>query len=1027
MFQQRFETEFWRARRVILLACAMYLGTAALSRGWAQGSGGAAAECPAVADGSLGTLIHNLEDKSNSVQVRRDAASSLVLVGQASQCTDQVVSVLIRSLVVSVSTSEGVIRAADSRSVGVIFQSLKEPPVTATQVAVPALVRVLAKPDPDPMVRANAAWALGQLPEHSATRATVLALINTVKQTHVNVGEAASLSLTQMSKMAVPELQSALQDPDANFRWKVAWILGQMGEQAKDAVTTLATVLNNTQEDPNVRGAAAWAIGSIGRAANQGMPNFRNMIASLTELLRNSDNDANIRSNVAWALGRMGPEVKGENTQFPAAVTAALEAGLADPDSEIRRNASWALGQINPNPQIAVPALTYVLARDPDHRVRLESAVALGEIGVLGSRTNEAVHALSGTLNDQVPLVRAAAAVSLGQLGADAQDALSTLAAIVRKSAKSSDEERYARLTAAEAVVKIAKAVNMAGRTDAIDTLKKAADEMELAEDHDHATEVMNVVYNLNSMRWFNQIRETLYWMQRYRAPLLAICVYVLFWFLLYWRRPFLLFELNEAIKPYVGYTLPKFLGGIPLSYLVLGEFFHYRPRVLDAWIVHNLGHARQNFKKKATVEQRAVHVDLPVFVDERPVSNLRVADLRACFEKKRTCILICGEGGAGKTSLACAICNWTMRESAEQLTDHLMLGVLLEQEDLEFLRGDDILIEAVRSQLRYLLGSRSAPSPELVRHLLRNRRILVVVDGFSEMSEAVRKEIQPGHSQFPAPALVITSRLEEAPPAVDPTIIRPMRVNRDHLSTFMDAYLVQCGKKGLFSDTEYFDHLSKLSRMAREREITVLLAKLYAEQMIAVKETPLDARLPENVPELMLQYLNELNRKVKDQRIEDRVVHEVAKVIAWECLEQTFRPMPAHVTRVMDRLGPLRNLITYLQGSLRVVQTVGAGQDRIRFTLDPLAEYLAALHKMEGLAHDEDGWRELIARADDSPGESEAIRGFLLALHDCCVTRGADVGVPRFVVTELANRVAEKSRIHHFGAEPESGAATAA
>jgi hypothetical protein len=366
------------------------------------------------------------------------------------------------------------------------------------------------------------------------------------------------------------------------------------------------------------------------------------------------------------------------------------------------------------------------------------------------------------------------------------------------------------------------------------------------------------------------------------------------------------------------------------------------------------------------------------------------------------------------------------MSESAEQLTDHPILGVLIEQEDLESVSGDAILIEAVRGQLRFLLGSESAPSVELVQHLLRHRRILVVVDGFSEMSEAIRKQIQPGHPQFPAPALVITSRMEEAPPAVDPTIIRPMRVRRDHLSTFMEAYLVQCGKKRLFSDTEYFDYLSKLSRMAREREITVLLAKLYAEQMIAVKETPFDAKLPDNIPELMLQYLNELNRKVKNNKVEDRIVHEVAKAIAWECLEQTFRPMSARVARVLDKLGTRQDLIAYLEERLRVVQIVGAGRDRIRFTLDPLAEYLAALHKMEELAHDEDAWRELIARIDDAPGESEAIRGLLLALHDCCVTVGADVGVPRFVVTELANRMAEKSRKHPPEAEPETGKAAA-
>ncbi len=56
----------------------------------------------------------------------------------------------------------------------------------------------------------------------------------------------------------------------------------------------------------------------------------------------------------------------------------------------------------------------------------------------------------------------------------------------------------------------------------------------------------------------------------------------------------------------------------------------------------------------------------------------------------------------------------------------------------------------------------------------------------------------------------------------------------------------------------------------------------------------------------------------------------------------------------------------------------------------------------------------------DDAPGGNEAIRGFLLALHDCCVTRGADVGVPRSVVTELANRAAEKLRIQHLRVEPE-------
>jgi hypothetical protein len=52
-----------------------------------------------------------------------------------------------------------------------------------------------------------------------------------------------------------------------------------------------------------------------------------------------------------------------------------------------------------------------------------------------------------------------------------------------------------------------------------------------------------------------------------------------------------------------------------------------------------------------------------------------------------------------------------------------------------------------------------------------------------------------------------------------------------------MEAYLTQRGKRDRFTDTEFFDACSRLSAMVGPRNITVLLAKLYAEQLIAVKD----------------------------------------------------------------------------------------------------------------------------------------------------------------------------------------------
>ena len=953
----------------------------------------------------LSALLETLEDKTDDARIRRSVIDALVLIHQEDSRTGQVIAVLVKTLA-NYHVPEDTVRAAAARAIGTIIPGSKlEARTGFLQLASPTLVAVLTRPDPDPMVRANAAWALGQLGEDSS--GTVAALINTVKVTNVNVGEAAALSLIRMYRTAVPELRTRLtNDHDANFRWKVAWILGEIGRDARSAVQTLAAIVNNTDEDPNVRGAAAWAIGRIGRDAKSGGSGFSQTVLTLTGVLSNEDIDPNVRSNAAWALGRLGPDVRADRTGFPEEVTAALQHGLGDPNADIRRNAAWALGQISPNPEVAGAALATSLVQDRDSRVRVESAAALGQIGPLGPVAKKAVAALGGALNDDELAVRGAAAVSLGELGADAYDALNQLISVVKRSTKDNDDDRNVARATADALVKIAYALELKGRTDVIQRLVDAARELKRAGRPENASQIDGVAEDLTSLRLFNQLRGTLEWIQRYRIPILAICIYALLWFFLYWRFPLTVFRINDAMKPYLGYTLPKALGGIPLSYLVLGGLFHYRPRVLDAWVAHNIGTARRNFQKKPTVQQRLVHVELPVFLNAKPVSRLSAADLRPSFEKDRNCVLICGEGGAGKTSLACEICNWAMSESEERLTAHLMIPVLLEEENLEENQNDHIVIQAAQSELWFLLESAAAPSAELVDKLLKNRRVLVVVDGLSEMSEEKRRAIRPSHPGFAARALVATSRLEEAPMCVDSTLIRPMRIQRDHLSTFMEAYLVQRNRKELFSDSEYFDDLGKLSRMAGEREVTVLLAKLYAEQMIGVKETPSSARLPENIPDLMLQYLNELNRGVKPHRLDDRFVHKSAKVIAWECLKETFRPTAADLERVDNKLGENRNVVSYLEDHLRVVQTTGAGRDRIRFTLDPLAEYLAALQLLEDLKGDEEGWRRFLAHTDATRGEPQAIRGFLAAVQDCCLTKGVEVGVPRFVPSELTTRV---------------------
>ena len=281
---------------------------------------------------------------------------------------------------------------------------------------------------------------------------------------------------------------------------------------------------------------------------------------------------------------------------------------------------------------------------------------------------------------------------------------------------------------------------------------------------------------------------------------------------------------------------------------------------------------ARENFDELKTVKDRKIHVSSPVKVDDQLVAEFSAAAVRAHIDKAdRQCRwLIVGEGGAGKTSLACQIAQWSMApDKANRVAPHLMLPVLIEDEldDPATPAGPQRLTEAIRGKLQALIGSTEPISPELLKHLLRRLRVIVMIDHLTEMSQKTRDQIRFDAADFPAAALVVTARtdvLEKLPKHR----VEPMRIEGSRLSVFIDAYLNQRRKRDVFDDEEYFETCKQLSRMVGGREITLLLAKLYADQMVTAKESKADQELPKTIPDLMLCYLNELNRNVGADKI---------------------------------------------------------------------------------------------------------------------------------------------------------------
>jgi len=501
-------------------------------------------------------------------------------------------------------------------------------------------------------------------------------------------------------------------------------------------------------------------------------------------------------------------------------------------------------------------------------------------------------------------------------------------------------------------------------------------------------------------------------------VPILIIISWLYFVLMSLWLRPLWLLKCNDILQRYTDIPLPSFLGNLKISDLLRLLLFRscYHPRVLDAWVKDNLGKARKEFDKKTTVKERSIYVPIPVILDGIDIAELTAKELQAKFSEQQECLLIWGEGGSGKTSLACQIARWAMSDDPEKrICKHRMLPILVEQElDFKVAEGKQVFLELIRGLLKNLVDAQKPVSEEFLEQLLIQQRLLVIVDHFSEMSPATREQIRPELPGFPVNALIVTSRMEESLAGVNKTVLQPMRVERDRLLYFIQAYITQRGKQDIFKDQELVDVRDRLLIIAGKRDVTVLLAKLFIEQIIAVKTGGNIDKFPKNIPDLILEYLNRINGNISGDHPENSKIHQDVKIIAWECLKQTYRPTTALKEAVIKVLGgdDAEARFKYLENRLCIIQTIPPSYTEIRFVLDPLAEYLSAMSVVEHCGNNEQLWHEFFAQADIQQGTPEMIKGFLLAVLDCCLANNKAVKIPEFVLLELQARTSSCSNL---------------
>lgn len=365
---------------------------------------------------------------------------------------------------------------------------------------VPGLIKALGFKK-DPIVRRDAAVALGQLGDARAVEPLLEALTDT--EADVRVGVAGALGLLG-DLSAVEPLIRALQDEDPGARAAAASALGQLGPVlagVADARAVAPLIAALQDGFAAVRDGSATALGQMGALAVQplltalrgqdlavrkgatqalvkiGPPAIEPLIAALEDPL--------LRGMAVTMLGRIGDVravepliavLRADTEPVRRSAAETLDLLSWTPDSGAAGAAYWAAkGQWHKCVEIGRPAVETLIdaLRHPDSLVRQLATRGLGQIRdlravepliaalkgredgravaaeALGQIDDErAVDPLIAALKDSGPAVRAAAARSLGQLG--------DVRAVDRLIAELRDHEPVVRAAAAGALGEIA-------------------------------------------------------------------------------------------------------------------------------------------------------------------------------------------------------------------------------------------------------------------------------------------------------------------------------------------------------------------------------------------------------------------------------------------------------------------------------------------------------------------------------------------------------------------------------------------
>jgi photosystem II stability/assembly factor-like uncharacterized protein len=444
----------------------------------------------------------------------------------------------------------------------------------------------------------------------------------------------------------------------------------------------------------------------------------------------------------------------------------------------------------------------------------------------------------------------------------------------------------------------------------------------------------------------------------------------------------------------------------------------HYlqQPRLLDIWVAQRVESCRERLRVKR--EQFGISVYVPMGLTITGKSQSTRVDspssraLREFVNTDRGAIGIIGEGGIGKTALLGQLADWATREEAdERLLDHISLAILLHGEV-----GN--VMQAIREELQveYVEQDSAGCSEKVVAAALRERRIVLFFDGLSESSPATQDVISHIFSELKMGLLILTARKSYSHLVSRWTQVSLDQVAPESVNRFLSQYIheksleMEIAPRAQLALSEQL--LRLLEGQAGKSTLPPIFLVLFIESLRA---EPARIGGPTTLAATVQRYVRSLRPAVGHPLSDPELFASLAATLAVVSLQPNFIPSEFDFEKGEEALGLLKQvsnpsevILTMISANL-LIDRMGAAGRRIRFRLDPVAEYLAAIRNTKKFASVE-LWQEHLACLSGLHDVQRDALGYVSALLECITSIGGDYGTPEWVSLRLQELTIEQA-----------------